>query len=137
MNAARPILGIDYGSRKMGIAVGQALTRTSTGLETIGVKAEQPDWRRLDALVEEWRPCRFVVGLPLNRDGTDHAFTGSVRRFAEALYHRYRLEVEFIDERLSSWEAERQLAEARPGNKNRRRTDTLAAQLILQNWLDA
>ena len=131
------VLGFDYGTKKMGIAAGQTITRTATGLETIPLKKSIPDWIRIDKLVQEWNPGRLILGLPLNRDGSEHKFTKKVQNFAKQLHQRYGLEVLFVDERLSSWEAKSKLKESgRIRDKQSSNVDTLAAQLILQNWLD-
>lgn len=139
MSRTEAVLGFDFGSKKMGVAAGQTITGTATGLETIPLsKNAAPDWSRIDALIEEWKPGRLIVGLPTNRDGSEHAFTKKVQRFARQLKERYTLDVLFIDERLSSWEAKTHLKESgriRSNNKARN-VDTLAAQLILQNWLN-
>ena len=131
MNTATVALGFDFGSRKLGVAAGQTRTHTATGLATVSLKRGAPDWPRIDALVREWNPDTLVVGLPKNRDDSDHSFTRRVRRFALQLERRYQVRVVFMDERLSSWEAGGSLS-----SRGRSNLDSLAAQLILQNWLD-
>ena len=137
MPEAGCILGFDYGKRRIGIAVGQTLTQTAQALTTLQSRDGKPDWKAIQQLLEEWRPIRLVVGLPLHLDGKEQEITRAARRFANQLHGRFGLPVSHADERLSSVEAERILAE----NQNSRRydkqaIDKLAAQLILQDWLE-
>jgi len=91
----------------------------------------------VETLLHEWRPERLVVGLPLAMDGGDHAVTQRARRFARQLEARFRLPVELADERLSSTAAESTLREAgRGGRKHKQEVHAIAAQIILQSYLD-
>jgi putative Holliday junction resolvase len=91
----------------------------------------------VEALVREWRPERLLVGLPLAMDGGEHAMTQRARRFARQLAARFRLPVDFADERLSSTSAEETLREAgRGGRKHKQEVHALAAKIILQSYLD-
>ena len=128
MSRDRTLLGFDYGSKRIGIAVGQALTGTATPLITVAVRGGRPDWPRIDVLMEEWRPAALVVGEPLNMDGTPQELTEQAAAFAGRLAERYRLPVHRADERLSSWEAKARL-------KDTWNLDPVAAQAILETWL--
>lgn len=130
------LLGFDFGTRKIGIAVGQTVTRTATPLITLRSRDEKPDWPRIEALIREWQPSALVVGLPFNMDDTEVDWSPRVHRFARQLQGRYGLVVHLIDERLTSIEARRQLA-ARPGysTSTMEAVDALAAALILETWL--
>jgi len=133
------LLGFDYGTRHIGVAVGQELTATSTPLATLASRNENPDWDAISRLIEEWRPAALVVGVPLNMDGTEQPMTAAARRFARRLAGRYRLPVHLTDERLSSIEAARLLhddaADAGTRRARRRRElDEVAAHLILQTY---
>ena len=131
------MLGFDYGTRRIGVAVGDTLTRTARPLTTLDASNGTPDWRALHRLLEEWRPAILLVGLPLHIDGNTQPMTGAARRFANRLRERFRLPVEQVDERLSSHEAEQILDETvGPGRYDKGMIDRLAAQLILQSWLD-
>jgi putative Holliday junction resolvase len=129
------LLGFDYGDRRIGIAVGQGVTRTATALCTVNSCNGTPDWDCVSALVEEWRPQALVVGLPCHADGSDSGMTRAARRFARQLEARYGLPVHTVDERLSSHaagELQRRTAQGAITDK-----DALAARIILQDWLDA
>jgi putative Holliday junction resolvase len=130
------LLGFDFGPRKIGVAVGQLVTRSATPLTTLRSRNEQPDWLRIEALIREWQPSALVVGLPFNMDDTEVDWAPRVHRFARQLHGRYGLAVHLIDERLTSIEARRQLI-ARPGHKTPtlEAVDALAAALILETWL--
>lgn len=130
----RTLLGFDFGTRRIGIAVGQELTHTARALVTLNSRDGGPDWAGISRLIEEWQPDALVVGLPLNLDGSESESSRLARRFGNRLAGRYNLPVFTADERLSSSEAEAILAER--GHYDKADIDKLAAQLILQGWLD-
>jgi putative Holliday junction resolvase len=133
----RTLLGFDFGTRRIGVALGQELTRTARPLTTLQTPNRAIDWDGLTRLIEEWRADAFVVGLPLHMDGTEHELTQLARRFGNRLAGRYNRPVFFVDERLTSDEAGRRLAEeGRGGRAHKGAIDAVAAQLILQSWLD-
>lgn len=134
--APHTLLGFDYGAKRIGIAVGQALTRTATPLETIAVTHAQPDWPAITRLISTWQPAALVVGLPFNSDGSEHAVTRAARRFCNQLQGRYQLPVHTIDERLTSYEAAQGDVSDNTSRKRPRDIDKIAAQLILQTWLN-
>ncbi|MBT8447392.1 MAG: Holliday junction resolvase RuvX [Gammaproteobacteria bacterium] len=123
------LLAFDFGTRRIGVAVGQTISRTATPLALIPVRDGRIDWPAIAALVDEWRPAAIIVGLPVNMDGTRHALADRVERFARQLGGRYGREVKLIDERLSSVAA----AEAASGAAD---TDAHAARVILESWLN-
>ncbi len=130
------LLGFDYGLRKIGVAVGQTVTGTASALTTLTARQDRPDWEAIGRLIAEWNPEALVVGLPLNMDGTEHDLTRAARRFGNQLTGRYNLPVHLVDERLTSIEAEHMLAEQHHRRPQKEEVDRLAAQLILQTWLD-
>jgi putative Holliday junction resolvase len=135
------LLGFDFGTRRIGVAVGQEVTGTARPLTTLLTPNGAIDWTALGRLIEDWRADAFVVGLPVHMDGTEHDLTRAARRFGNRLAGRYNRPVFFVDERLSSDEAERQLADqvpkgGRAGRSHKQAIDAVAAQIILQSWLD-
>lgn len=134
------ILGFDFGQRRIGVAVGQFATRTASAVGTIA-HGETPDWQALDRAVREWRPAAFVVGLPLDRSGGETDTSRAARGFGAALEARYRVRCEYFDERLTSHAAGVRFAELRASGGARRkhagRLDAMAAQIILENWLQS
>ena len=131
---AETLLGFDYGSKRIGVAVGQRLTGTATALTTLPARDGQPDWDALGRLIDEWRPAALVVGLPLRLDGSESGTSEAARRFARRLEGRYHLPVHLMEEALSSVAAEEVLAQG--GGKTAGGLDAQAARIILQNWLD-
>jgi len=128
------VLAFDFGTRRIGVAVGTTVTRSARALTTI----DAPDGDRRDAavarVIDEWRPELLVVGLPVHADGTPHAVTEHARRFGEALRARFAIPVAYADERYTS-----QIAKAALGGRGRagrQLRDEAAAQIILQGWLD-
>ncbi|MEO6697045.1 MAG: Holliday junction resolvase RuvX [Gammaproteobacteria bacterium] len=129
---AQPVLGFDYGARRIGVAVGQPLTHTATPLETVRVTGARPDWEAIGRIIETWKPNALVVGVPFNLDGTEHAVTRAAQRFSQQLHGRYKLPVHTVDERLSSHEAHGLHPMKR---RSKQDLDSLAAQVILHTWL--
>jgi putative holliday junction resolvase len=134
------IFAFDFGTRRIGVASGDTLTRTARTLKTLPCAPDVP-WPQIDRLVEEYRPRQFVVGLPYNMDGTSTPLTKPSRHFATELKSRYAQPVALIDERLSSREASEQIRRARSqGIKSRRAThedvDMVAARILLERWFD-
>lgn len=134
------ILAFDYGTRRIGVASGDTLTRTARPLTTLDCGAGLP-WFAIDKLVRDYRPEQFVVGLPYNMDGTPTAHTDASRAFGAALNARHHKAVALVDERLSSREAEAQLRAARASGLKRRRTthadvDMIAARILLERWFE-
>ncbi|MEW8507605.1 MAG: Holliday junction resolvase RuvX [Candidatus Thiodiazotropha sp.] len=127
------LLGFDYGTRKIGVAVGQTVTGTATALETLSLVNHKPDWKRIQDLINEWRPEALVVGFPLDVDDSETDATQPALRFSRQLEGRFQLKVHLADERFSSFEARDRL-----GHKAKRMEDydAVAAKLILETWLN-
>ena len=127
------ILAFDYGTKHIGIAVGQTITKTSSPLMILNVKQEGSDiWQTICALVEEWKPNRLLVGQPLNMDGTPSDMMKQVNKFYVRLQKETQIECELVDERLTSFEA-KQLTES---DSKSVRIDDLAAKIFLDNWME-
>lgn len=130
------ILGLDFGSKRIGVAVGQMVTQTATALSVIKAEQGKPAWEDLDKIIKEWQPAALVVGLPLNMDGTTQAITKQAKNFAKALQEHYNLPVYFADERLSTREArERIFEEGGYRALTSQPVDGMAAKIILTEWL--
>ncbi len=134
------VLAFDFGTRRIGVASGNTLTRMPQPLRTLEYKHHLP-WNEIDQLLRDYSPMQLIVGLPYNTDDTPTLLTPVVKAFADELASRSKLPVALIDERHSSQEAERELAYLRnTGLKTRRVThadvDMLAAKVVLQRWFD-
>jgi putative Holliday junction resolvase len=132
----RTVLAFDYGTRRIGIAVGNTVLRSARALETIDDERNEVRFVRIGALIDEWQPGLLVVGIPVHADGTEHAMTQRARRFARQLAGRFGVPVAHADERHTTAEAAATLGERRAGRGGRGERDALAAQLILQGWFD-
>ena len=130
-------LGFDYGTKHLGIAVGGSASGLAEPLATASVRQGVPDWPLLDRLINEWKPAALIVGLPLNMDDSENAMTRAARKFGHRLHARYNLPVHMVDERLTSVDAKNTLVESRvPWKQRKAKVDKLAAQAILQAYLD-
>ena len=126
------LLGFDFGTQRIGIAVGQSITGTATALCTIKSRNGKPDWGRITELIDHWRPDALVVGLPLHDDGSDSDISKAVRSFIQQLIEHYGLPVNTMDERLSSHAAKQYMKQS----TSKQEVDAVAAMIILQNWLE-
>jgi putative Holliday junction resolvase len=131
------VLAFDFGTRSIGVAVGNTVLRVAQPLTTIVGEANTSRFNAIDALVAEWSPDRLVVGKPLDEDGSAIEMTARADRFARQLASRFRLPVARVDERFTTRAAATALTDA--GVRGRARAaalDEVAAQLILQAWFD-
>jgi putative Holliday junction resolvase len=129
--AARTILAFDFGIQRVGVAVGEPETGTSHPLPGIALSGAAR-FAAIGRLVDEWRPARLVVGLPLAANGHAHELTRRAERFARQLQGRFHLPVELVDERFTSVEAEQRMRGRKP---RRLAIDSVAALLILEQYL--
>jgi putative Holliday junction resolvase len=134
--AAQRLLAFDYGLRQIGVAVGNSGLGTTQPLAILRARDGQPDWNAVSKLCEEWQPDLLLVGDPLNMDGSVSELAERARKFARRLQGRLGLPVAMVDERLSSFEVKQQQREAgHRGNYREQPVDSLAAELILGDWL--
>lgn len=135
----RILMAFDFGTRRIGIATGQEYTRTATALTTLQAVRQKPDWPAIERLIREWQPDALVIGVPYHMDGSENEMTPLARKFGRQLEGRFNIPVFEMDERLSSHAAETELAAQRAGGRKSKtrkaEVDSLAAQIILQDWL--
>ncbi|MFK8259720.1 Holliday junction resolvase RuvX [Erwinia sp. AnSW2-5] len=131
------MLSFDFGTKSIGVAIGQQLTGTARPLTALKANDGVPDWNKIEALLKEWQPDRVVVGLPLNMDGTEQPLTVRARKFANRLHGRFGVQIELHDERLSTVEARAELFE-RGGFRalTKGSVDSLSAVIILESWFE-
>lgn len=134
------IMGLDVGSKTVGVAISDPLGFTAQGLEIIPIDEDKGEFglERLTELVEQYKVDQFVVGLPMNMNNTSGPRVEASQAYGDLLTERYKLPVEYQDERLTTVAAERMLIEQADISRGKRKKviDKLAAQLILQNYLD-
>jgi putative Holliday junction resolvase len=132
------VLGLDVGSRTIGMAVSDPLGITAQGLETIRRKNKRHDFEQLAAVIREYEVSEIVVGYPLRLSGVEGTQSEKMQVFAEELRKKFRLPVHLWDERLTSSQANRVLRETELSiSKRGAAVDRMAAMLILQNWMEA
>ena len=139
MAALKLLLGFDYGTKQIGVAVGQVITGQARELCTLKAQNGAPDWAQVEKLFKEWQPDAVVVGLPLNMDGTPSEMSARAEKVARRLNGRFNVPAYTHDERLTTFEAkgERMARGGQRGSYRDNPVDAIAAALLLQGWLDA
>ncbi|WP_341932461.1 Holliday junction resolvase RuvX [Streptococcus pluranimalium] len=134
------IMGLDVGSKTVGVAVSDPLGFTAQGIEIIGINEEEEEYglERLAELVSEYKVDKFVVGLPKNMNNSEGPRVEASKFYGDLIKERFGFPVDYQDERLTTVQAERMLVEQADISRGKRKKviDKLAAQLILQNYLD-
>lgn len=131
------VLGFDFGTRNIGVASGQVITRTATALASLKARDGIPDWQHIEALIDEWRPDAVVVGIPLNMDGSESDMSRRARKFGNRIHGRWGLPFYPADERLTSFEAKEWAGRlGHKGHYGSNPVDAMAAQIILEAWLN-
>ncbi|WP_019674677.1 Holliday junction resolvase RuvX [Arsukibacterium perlucidum] len=137
MSSNKTVLCFDYGTKSIGVAVGNDLTGSATLLAALKAQDGTPNWDQIAKLIADWQPQLLLVGLPLNMDGTEQDFTTRTRKFANRLHGRYGLPVELHDERLSTADARSRLfAEGGYRKLTKDKIDSLSAQIIFEGWYE-
>jgi putative Holliday junction resolvase len=132
------VLGLDVGSRRIGLAVSDPLGLTAQGLETLQRENKRRDFEKLKQIIREYQVSEIVVGYPLRMSGEEGIQAEKMQLFAEELRRRFKLPVHLWDERLTSTQANRLLRETDMSIKRRGQVvDQMAAVLILQNWMES
>jgi len=129
-------LGFDFGTRNIGVAVGQMITKTATPLNLLHAKNGVPNWDEVAKLITTWQPQALVAGVPCHLDGTPHRITALAREFIERLTKRYNLPVYEAEERLTTKAAREEIyAEGKYKALQNKNIDSAAAVLILEEWM--
>ncbi len=102
MDKELTIMAFDYGTRRIGVAVGNTLTKAGQPLKMIAEPSEDVRFRAIQTLIKEWQPNQLVVGMPCHPDGTEHEMSAKARRFGNQLHGRFQLPVDWVDERYTS-----------------------------------
>ena len=132
MSLAGYVLGFDFGLKFIGLAAGQTISKTARGLATIRAKNGKPNWQEIEAIIAEYEPVAVVVGLPLNMDESESDMSKKARKFAREIAKRCKIDVQMMDERLSSWTAnEVNKSKVRAGEIHEK-----SACLILESWFN-
>lgn len=131
------VLGLDYGTKRIGIATGQTITHTAAPITTLTQINGSPDWNGIEQQIEQWSPDALIVGIPYHLDGKKSEMTKKALNFSEELEQRFSLPVYRIDETLSSHAAEDILRKnTKISQHNKHEVDKIAAAVIVQSWLN-
>ncbi len=137
MSAGKTILGFDFGTKSIGVAVGQEVTGTASPLPALPARDGIPDWEKVALFYQEWSPDIVVVGLPLNMDGSNQHVTFAAKKFANRLHAKFKVTVETCDERLTTADAKARLFELGGYKKLQKdKVDSVSACLIIESWLE-
>ena len=139
------IIAFDFGLKRTGVAVGNTLTGSATPECTLISKDERPDWEGITRLIEEWKPEKLVVGLPIELDTgpeiKENPIKKRIERFCNQLQGRYNLKVDQENEQFTSIEAAARLKQLRQSGRKKKVTkdevDKIAAAIILENWMQS
>ena len=133
----RTLLGFDFGTRSIGIAVGQEITGSASPVKAVPARDGIPNWDDILDVVAQWQPDLLVVGLPLNMDGTNQEVTFQAKKFANRLHNKTGLVVETQDERLTTADAKAQLFASGGYKKlSKGNVDSKSAQIILESYFE-
>ena len=130
------IIAIDFGLTHIGLAVGQRITNSASGLTTIKAKNGRPNWKELNILIDEYSPSLLLVGFPLNMDGTTSEMSEKAKKFAAILKEKTQVHVCLVDERLSSKEANEIANDPKKIHDYNATIHEISACLLAQTWLD-
>tara|TARA_Y100000992_G_C21145719_1_gene433651 strand:+ start:181 stop:576 length:396 start_codon:yes stop_codon:yes gene_type:complete len=125
------IVAFDFGVKKIGVAVGQTETNTSSPLHVIQNKDNKINWNEISIVLDEWKPDLILIGKPLNMDGTDSEIMKKVDKFFQKLKSTYEAEYQYVDERLTTFEAREILKE-----NEKDFVDANAAKILIDSWFE-
>jgi putative Holliday junction resolvase len=125
------VISFDFGTKKIGVAVGQTETRTSSPLQIVFSKNNTVNWNEIESIVNEWKPNLILVGKPLNMDGSDSDMMEKVDIFYKKLEKISKIPCEYVDERLTSFEARESLTEIKKDL-----IDAHAAKILIDQWFN-
>lgn len=129
------IMAFDFGTQKMGMAVGQSMIESANPLALFPMKDGIPNWDELLKIVKQYQPTLFLVGLPLNMDDTESELSARSRKFARRLRHQTNIKTLMVDERLTTREARDELDHYQAQGRGKKlAADSIAAALFIESW---
>ncbi|WP_343189060.1 Holliday junction resolvase RuvX [Buchnera aphidicola (Chaitoregma tattakana)] len=128
-------ISFDYGTKYIGVAIGQNITNTGNILQSIRLKNKIVNWNKIKKIIKYWNPTSIIVGLPLNMDGTEQEFTIETKNFAYKISKKFKIKVYMHDERLSTIEAKHILFTKGIKNLTKNKINSTSALIILESWL--
>ena len=135
LNTPNMIMAFDFGTQKMGMAVGQSMIESANPLALFPMKDGIPNWDELLKIIRQYQPNLFLVGLPLNMDDTESELFARSRKFARRLRHQTNIETLMVDERLTTREARGELEHYQAQGRGKKlAADSIAAALFIESW---
>ncbi|MCW8038352.1 MULTISPECIES: Holliday junction resolvase RuvX [Acinetobacter] len=135
LNTPKMIMAFDFGTQKMGMAVGQSMIESANPLALFPMKDGIPNWDELLKIIQQYQPNLFLVGLPLNMDDTESELSARSRKFARRLRHQTNIETLMVDERLTTREARGELEHYQAQGRGKKlAADSIAAALFIESW---
>ena len=130
------LIAFDYGTKNIGVASAQTITKTASSLPGLKAKDGIPDWNQIEKILQEFKPDLVLVGLPLNMDGSESELSVRAKKFANRIHGRFGVKVEMIDERLTSFAAKGEVIQ-QGGSRDYKNNpvDSIAARILLEDWL--
>ena len=134
------LIGFDYGTKKMGVAIAQCITKTATPLNVLKIKNETPNWEQLDQIVNDYKPDLAIIGYPGKNNKQTSLLADKIEKFGSAIEKHYKMTTILFDETYSTTIARQELRDLRrDGTLSRRikrgQVDSMAAKIILEQWL--
>jgi len=129
------ILSFDFGEKRIGVAIGNSITKSSHPLETINTSKNTERYKLIELLIKTWEPIKLVIGYPLNDDGTLSKMSLLAKKFGMKLTNKYNIPIAMVDERFTSSEADLELKKFEKNFKKRKIVvDQVAAMIILDSF---
>lgn len=136
MNKIQQVLSFDFGTKRIGAAIGQTISGTASELKPIKANDGIPDWSEIETLIKTWQPDLILVGLPLNMDGTQSLMSKRATKFGKRIHGMFGKQIEMIDERLSSEEVKQQCRQRGIKDFGQHSVDGMVAKILFEDWYD-
>lgn len=132
------IISFDFGTKYIGVAIGQQITNTANMLQPIKIYNGLINWHDIKKIIKKWQPIKIIIGLPLNMDGTEQEISFKARKFAQQLEKKFQISIEMHDERMSTIEAKNNLFELGGFKMLKKcKINSLSAVIILESWINS
>lgn len=129
--------GFDFGTKHIGLAVGQSITQTARPLATLSARQGVPSWSLLETYLKKWQPVALVVGLATQLDGSSSLTSKQAQKFGDTLHQRFQLPIYYVEERLTTVAARERLREHYPHTYCKEKVDAMSAAIILESWFNS
>lgn len=133
----KTLLAFDYGTKNIGVASGTTLASITSELPPLKARDGVPNWEQIKKMLDQYQPDLVLVGLPLNMDNSESELAARARKFGNRLHGRFGVQIEMVDERLSTFEAKGEAFDRGYSDDYKNNpVDSIAARLILESWMN-